>query len=130
MPEKEMLELLNTVIKKMEDIPEIKQQVALTHQSVEAGIFPRIKRYEELLDKLTETNTNQNIIIAELKTKSHSIQDELTEHKENHFENTKTREVKEHKEGHWKFAGILLTVIAIIVTAGGIIINVTLSVPK
>ena len=124
MPEKEMLELLNTVIKKMEDIPEIKQQVALTHQSVEAGIFPRIKRYEELLDKLTEANTNQNIIIAELKTKSLSIQNELFEHKDNHFENTKTRENKEHREGHYKFAGILLTVVVIIVTAGGIVANI------
>lgn len=124
MLEKEMLELLNTVIKKMEDIPEIKQQVALTHQSVEAGIFPRIKRYEELLDKLTETNTNQNIIIAELKTKSNSIQGELTEHKESHFENTKTRENKEHREGHWKFSTLLLTGVSVIVTIGGIIIGV------
>jgi hypothetical protein len=124
MPEKEIFELLNTVIKKMEDIPEIKQQVALTHQSVEAGIFPRIKRYEELLDKLMETNTNQNTIIAELKTKSSGIQYELIEHKDNHFENTKTRENKEHKESHWKFATLLLTAVGIIVTVGGIVIGV------
>jgi hypothetical protein len=124
MAEKEVFELLNTVLKKMEDIPEIKQQVALTHQSVEAGIFPRIKRYEELLDKLIDTNTNQNVIIAELKTKSSGIQNELTEHKDNHFENTKTRENKEHREGHYKFAGILLTVVTIIITTGGIIIGV------